>query len=90
MNEMRKLIEAVEAIEEADIEEGIFGSKDRDIGEIGAELASRSVVRSASNYAVEFANNPGNYDLYSDEDKQKIWNDIKTVVLKVWEDQQRG
>jgi len=82
-----------EAIEEADIEEGhgrFFGKKERDIGEIGAELADRSVVRQASNYAVEFAQNPSNYDLYSDEDKQKIWNDIKTVVLKVWEDQQRG
>ena len=118
MNDFRKLVEAIDKIQETveedvcsncgedlwgdckcddpkpsekpKVEEGIFGKEERGIGEIGAELAGRSVVRQASDYAVEFAQNPGNYDLYSDEDKQKIWNDIKTVVLKAWDDQQLG
>lgn len=82
MNEMRKLMETLEKIEE-----GMF-SKDRGIEEIGAELADRSLVRKVSGYAVEFAKNPGNYDLYSEEDKQKIWNDIKELALKLWDEQQ--
>jgi hypothetical protein len=88
MNEMRKLMEEIDSIEE--VEEGIFGKKDRSIGEIGAELADRSTVRSAASYAVEFAGNPDRFLELGPEEQKSVWDTMKTVVLPVWEDQQRG
>lgn len=88
MNDFRKLVEAIDSIEE--VEEGIFGKKERGIGEIGAELADRSTVRSAASYAVQFAANPSDYLELSPEEQKSVWDTMKTVVLPVWEDQQLG
>ena len=88
MNEMRKLMETIEKIEEADIEEGIFGKKERSIGEIGAELADRGLVRKASGYAVRFAAQPEEFAALSEQEQEEVWADIKSVLLKVWDDQQ--
>lgn len=84
MNEMRKLMETLEKIEE-----GWF-KKDRGIEEIGAELADRSLVRKASGYAVKFAAQPEAFAALSEEEQAEVWADVKAVLLKVWEEQQLG